>query len=176
MRTWTLRYAAFIGSDHPEHLPISRRRVRMSVEESVHYDVTLPEAALEWLYTAPLGDNDVRLGPDRRLFAVAMFHELHCFRGIREALDGGLANLPALLQGHVNHCFNYLRQWTLCAADVTLEHGDFTQRNFTTQRVGATHTCVDWDPVYDMVGTNWHDWSHFREANGLPPFVDNGQL
>ncbi|KAF8487758.1 hypothetical protein JB92DRAFT_3090881 [Gautieria morchelliformis] len=165
---------SFIGSDHPEHLPIPRRAVRMTVEESVHYDISQPEAEMEWLYTAPLGDNDVRLGPERRLFAVAMFHELHCLRGIREALDGGLASLPALLQGHVNHCFNYLRQWTLCGADVTLEPGDFAQRNFTTQRTGATHTCPDWEPVYEMVGANWFEWERFREANGLLPFVDNG--
>ena len=165
---------AFIGNDHPEDLAILRRAVRMTVEESVHYGITQPEAEIEWLYTAPLGDNDVRLGTERRLFAVAMFHELHCLRGIREALDGGLASLPALLQGHVNHCFNYLRQWTLCGADVTLEPGDFSQRNFTTERTGATHTCPDWEPVYEMVGANWFEWERFREASGLPPFVDTG--
>lgn len=144
----------------------------MQVEESVHYSLTDQEAYAEWLYTAPLGDNHIRLGPDMRAFAVAMFHELHCLRGIREALEGGLASLPVVQQEHIHHCFNYLRQWILCAADVTLEPGDFMTRNFTTERFGAKHICRDWEPVYDIVNVKWDEWDRFREAHDLPPFVE----
>ncbi|KAF7792945.1 hypothetical protein EIP86_004048 [Pleurotus ostreatoroseus] len=144
----------------------------MAVEESVRYSLTDPESELEWLWTGPIGDHHVRLGQPRRAFAVPMFHQLHCLRTIRELIDrGGLHRFPRAY-GHVHHCFVYLRQWTLCSADVTLEPGDFMQRNFTIERVGATHTCQDWEPVYDMVADNWKAWERYRDAHGLPEPLD----
>ena len=71
-------------------------------------------------------------------------------------------------QEHLHHCFNYIRQWMLCDADLTLEPGDFAQRNFTTERVGATHTCTDWQPIYDMVNDRWFKWEDYRVAHGVP--------
>lgn len=65
--------------------------------------------------------------------------------------------------GHHHHCFNYLRQSMLCSADITLEPGDFAERNFTEKRIGATHTCQDWEPIYDMVDDNWFQWVKFRD-------------
>jgi hypothetical protein len=107
-----------------------------------------------------MGDNHIRLGPQYRMFAVAYFHQLHCIRFIRQGLvhpfdDGAV--------GHYHHCFNYLRQWMLCSADVTLEPGDFTLKNFTEERIGATHTCQDWKPVYNMVDEKWGEWVQFRD-------------
>jgi len=140
----------------------------MLAEESVHYSLTDPEAYDEWLWTAPIvGDNHVRLGPDKRMFAVPMFHELHCLRNMRTAMVDGLASLSPVRQGHIHHCFNYLRQWALCSADVTLEPGDFMTRNFTTERTGGTYSCLDWTPVYKAVEENWYDWEQYRDLHGL---------
>ncbi|CCM04083.1 uncharacterized protein FIBRA_06242 [Fibroporia radiculosa] len=142
----------------------------MVAEESVHYPLSDSEAHEEWLWTAPLfGDNHVRLGPDKRVFAVPMFHQLHCLRTMREAIEVGLTSLSPGLQGHIHHCFTYLRQWTLCSADVTLEPGDFMTRNFTTERVGGTYNCLDWEPVYRAVEANWIDWIQWRDESGLSP-------
>ncbi|CAL1715783.1 unnamed protein product [Somion occarium] len=130
---------SLIGTDFPPVLPVKMGPVKIVVEESVHYALTGPDSADEYLWTAPYGDNHIRLGEDYRAFAIPMFHQLHCLRGIREALDRGLGAIHAGQAGHIHHCFNYIRQWTLCSADVTLEPGDFTQRNFTAQRMGATY-------------------------------------
>ncbi|KAF8902251.1 hypothetical protein CPB84DRAFT_1776311 [Gymnopilus junonius] len=159
---------SFIGADHPKRLPIEEKLVKLRVEESVHYDILAPEAASEWLWTATVGDGHIRLGKEERMFAVAMSHELHCLRGIREVIENGWDMIGESRQHHILHCFNYLRQWTLCAADATLEPGDFTQRNFTAQRVGATHTCVDWLPTYEMMKDKWLEWDHFRIDHGIP--------
>ena len=121
----------------------------MTVEESTHYGITDPEAEEEWLWTATAGDGHVRIGEENRMFAVAMFHQLHCLRRIRSTLVEGWGNIPEGRKRHMLHCFNYLRQWTLCDADVTLEKGDFAKRNFTAERRGATHTCIDWLPAYE---------------------------
>lgn len=145
-----------------------RPKVQITVEESVHFSLANPEAASEYLWTAPYGDNHIRLGPDMRTFAVAMFHQLHCLRGTRAALMQGWGKMRPGAREHLHHCFNYIRQWVLCDADLTLEPGDFTQRNFTTDRFGATHTCTDWQPVYDMVNDRWFKWADYRLAHGVP--------
>ncbi|KAF4612451.1 hypothetical protein D9613_004419 [Agrocybe pediades] len=159
---------AFIGTDHPNRLPTEQKLVKLLAQESVHYDILSPEAQDEWLWTASAGDGHLRLGKDKRLFAVAMFHELHCLRTIRGVIAHGWNSITKERQNHILHCFNYLRQYVLCAADVTLEPGDFTKRNFTTERVGATHTCVDWQPAYEMMAEKWAEWDEFRVAHNIP--------
>ncbi|KAG2022375.1 hypothetical protein CC2G_000131 [Coprinopsis cinerea AmutBmut pab1-1] len=159
---------SWIGNDHPVRLPIEERPVKMVVQESTHFPLSGPEAKDEWLWTATVGDGHVRLGKDMRMFAVAMFHQLHCLRGVRNALEKGWKNLHPARKGHINHCFNYLRQWALCSADVTLEPGDFMTRNFTVERAGATHTCVDWIPAYDFMRDQWRAWEKFRDEHNIP--------
>ncbi|KAF9562256.1 hypothetical protein CPC08DRAFT_382837 [Agrocybe pediades] len=159
---------SFIGTDHPNRLPTEQKLVKLLVQESVHYDILSPYAQDELLWTASAGDGHLRLGKDKRLFAVAMFHELHCLRTIRGVIEHGWNSITKERQNHILHCFNYLRQYVLCAADVTLEPGDFTKRNFTTERVGATHTCVDWQPAYEMMAEKWAEWDEFRLAHNIP--------
>jgi len=158
----------FLGRDTPPYLPAKHKQVKMVVEESVHYPIVGSTAEKEWLWTAALGDNHVRLGPEKRMFAVSMFHQLHCLRGIRESLEVGWEGLSRARQGHIHHCFNYIRQWTLCDGDLTLEPGDFTKRNWTVERQGAVHTCRDWDLVYEAMADTWKDWTKFRIEHNIP--------
>ncbi|KAH9838984.1 uncharacterized protein C8Q71DRAFT_704397 [Rhodofomes roseus] len=161
---------AWVGDDFPRTFPVDARPVQTTFEESVRYSLSTAEAGDEWLWTAPLaGDNHVRLGPEKRMFAVPMFHELHCLRNMRSAMVDGLDSLGAVGQAHIHHCFNYLRQWTLCEADVSLEPGNFEERDFEREREGATRMCVDWEPVYSAAERNWDEWVQFRDAHGLTP-------
>lgn len=129
-----------MGDDYPMRLPVHREPVLMAVEESVHYPIAGAEAYEEWLWTGPYGDHVIRLGESYRSFEISMFHQLHCLRSIRQTIERGDFNeQTAFDQGHLHHCFTYLRQWTLCSADVTLEPGDFERRNFTVERTGAVH-------------------------------------
>jgi hypothetical protein len=136
----------------------------MVVEESVHYSITAPEAMNEWLYNSPLGTGSARLGPNKRGFFISMFHELHCFRLMRTALVS--APKPGLID-HSFHCLNYLRQSALCASDTTLEPGDFMQRDFTLDRIGATHVCRDWDAIYEDVRINWVEWYLYLQDRNI---------
>ena len=136
----------------------------MVVEESVHYSITAPEAINEWLYNSPFGTGSVRLGPNKRGFFVSMFHELHCLRLMRTAL----ASAPkSPMIDHSFHCLNYLRQSALCASDTTLEPGDFMQRDFTLDRIGATHVCRDWDPIYEDLRINWVEWYLYLQDRNI---------
>jgi len=136
----------------------------MVVEESVHYSITAPEAMSEWLYNSPFGTGSVRLGPNNRGFFISMFHELHCLRLTRIALES--APKPSLIN-HSFHCLNYLRQSALCASDTTLEPGDFMQRDFTLDRIGATHVCRDWDAIYQDMRINWVEWYLYLQDRNI---------
>ena len=160
--------AAYVGKDHPALLPVVEKTVKVTVEESVRYSLTDPEAEEEWVWSGTLGDNAIRLGEGQQAFVVAMHHELHCLRQIRRSLARReWSRFTPAERGHMQHCFNYLREWMLCSADVTLEPGDFTERNFTSQRTGATHKCKDWEPVYNRINTAWSTWEAYRNAHGM---------
>lgn len=127
----------------------------MLIEESVHFQIHGEEAHSEWLWNSPYGRGTIRLGPKDRAFFVAMFHELHCLRTFRHAIDDKKA--PRDLY-HLQHCFNYLRQTIMCGADLTLEDGDFTKTNWTMSRAGATHICKDWNVIYEKLKVDWVKW------------------
>lgn len=154
---------AYIGDDYPESVPITNddRSVIMNVEESVYFDVRSPTSEEEWMSTMPYGKGMLRLGQDHRMFAVTMFHELHCMRYIH----GVLTATKTPLHAHLHHCLDYLRQMTLCDADLTLEAGDFMTRNFTEERGGSIHICRDWEAVYDEATMNWISWYKYRKAH-----------
>lgn len=153
----------FMGDDFPESLLPDVGKVRFVVEESVRFALDLPETKTEWLSTSPPGTGHVGLGIENRAFFVAMFHELHCLRLFQAALTGQND------EAHTHHCLNYLRQWILCQADLTLEAGDFITRDFEQQRVGAAHVCRDWGEIYDSVAVNWKDRQHNYTA-GMDEF------
>nr|GAT49483.1 predicted protein [Mycena chlorophos] len=87
-----------------------------------------------------------------------MHLQLHCLQTFRDTL---VDLNPALSWGHLRHCVNYLRQRALCQADLTLEPGDFTKRDFTYDRTGATHTCGNWNALISKVDDNWNNWVEF---------------
>ncbi|OCH85071.1 hypothetical protein OBBRIDRAFT_798559 [Obba rivulosa] len=158
---------SYVGRDYPERLPIERQLVKMIIEESNHYSLDDPEAHDEWLWTAPVGDNHIRLGPEKRMFAVAMVHQLHCLRNMRIDMLRDWDKLDPRRRAHDKHCLNYIRQWVLCDADTTLEPGDWTKRNFTVERVGAIHTCPDWRPVFSFIKENWFEFEDWAEEQGF---------
>jgi hypothetical protein len=123
-----------------------------------------PAADPEWSSTIPSDHlGYVRLGPDMRIFAVAMFHELHCVNIFRKALlnpDSALAN-----EHHVQHCLSYLHQLFLCSADVILEPNDFVQQNHTQESGSVTRECRDWSVLSAHLTENYKEWEDFFEAN-----------
>lgn len=127
----------------------------MVVEESVRYSLTAPESTEEWFSDFADRTGSLRLGPENRNFFVSLYHEFHCLQQFHATL---LSSKAPQNWGHIQHCLNYLREWSLCQADVTLEPGDFTTRNFTEDRVGSTHICRDWSPIMETVAKNWDDW------------------
>jgi hypothetical protein len=138
----------------------------MTFEETQRYEFKNTSSAdAQWSSLVPRKTHQgyVRLGPDRRVFAVAMFHELHCMSTFHRALTWH--DHPDANVGHFQHCLNYLRQLFMCAADTTLEPYDFMKRNYTVEAVGATRQCGDWSTVYREADENWTAWLNYAVAN-----------
>jgi len=162
------REYSYLGNDFPLWFGESPKLAEMTFEESIRYSMDGPDADVEW---RAMRDYDghagyVRLGPSRRVFAVSMFHQLHCVNSLRVALvrpDDGDANFE-----HVHHCFTYLRQALLCAADSTLEPFDFVTKNYTMQPVSHTRVCKDWGSVYEAAGANFQQWVDWKEHYSKP--------
>ncbi|KAK1856289.1 hypothetical protein CCHR01_01037 [Colletotrichum chrysophilum] len=55
--------------------------------------------------------------------------------------------------GHLDHCFDYLRQSLMCFADPTLEESPVHKE----PGWNATHACNDWDRLFDWAKTNRYD-------------------
>ena len=107
----------------------------------------------------PDGYGFVRLGPERRILCVSMFHQLHCVDKIRRALDD--PDDPISTIPHLQHCLNYIRQMILCASDLTLEPVDIRHE---ASGIGMTHTCRNWRAVYDTVNRNYALWTEYWDS------------
>ncbi|KAJ6460032.1 hypothetical protein C8R47DRAFT_1327817 [Mycena vitilis] len=145
---------SYVGDDYPELWEIpSLQKIGMVVEETRSYPIDGGDNALEiWATSSSKGFGYVRLGPEQRTFAVAMFHQLHCVRLIRAGLGG---RYDTYTINHMHHCLNYIRQMILCSPNLTLEPADVLSRDFEVDRIGATHVCTDWSAMYDEAANNW---------------------
>ncbi|KAF5017642.1 hypothetical protein F66182_10407 [Fusarium sp. NRRL 66182] len=100
----------------------------------------------------------------------SVYHQLHCLystmRGYYDLLDHissphrrrELPTDPGWNKEHLNHCWDYLRQNIMCAADVTLEWHRWNEKVETGW--GYEHQCKDWDALTDWVlerrtSNNW---------------------
>lgn len=134
----------------------------MTDEESVHYQVQGLPSDWDWFSLAgyEVGLGYARLGPENRIFVVSMFHQMHCLR----MLNLAFSKEPIAVPEHIHHCLNYLRQAALCGADLSLEPGDFEERDFAKQRTGARHKCKDWSKAYSTMERNFVEWEKIKKV------------
>ncbi|XWW96449.1 hypothetical protein V2A60_004423 [Cordyceps javanica] len=153
----TRRYS-YLAGDHPRELPLRVRTIQVDFhDDPVHYKLKGANATAEWNALRPPGTGFVFLGEDPQAFDVSMWHQLHCLNHIRAMLVNGDDG-----SDHTEHCFHYLRQGILCAADTTLEWGATTKLangDTVASGVGTTHTCRDWHQVYDWMENNHERWT-----------------
>lgn len=126
-------------------------------------------ATAEWNAIRPPGKGFVFLGEEHFAFGVSMWHQMHCLNHIRSVLVNGDDG-----SDHTAHCFHYLRQAILCAADTTLEPGGTNMKLANGDKVAAgvetVHTCRDWRQVYDWMENQHKTWTpdmyeRFKESS-----------
>ncbi|KAA1477480.1 hypothetical protein DENSPDRAFT_854368 [Dentipellis sp. KUC8613] len=163
------------GDDFPFHppakatgpyTPLVLPDIVYTVEDSARLMVDNASASA-WWQTLPTDWGYVRLGEHRRIFALAMSHQRHCLTFISRSIA---KRLPA--DAHLQHCFNYLRQQILCAADGTLEDPGWaaTRQGWEEVRVvGRERVCRDWRIVEELVDENFADWRLYRQEHVIEP-------
>lgn len=134
------------GEEYPSHLPgVVLEDVLLVPEDTTHYPIYEGEGIHEWDSQFPPGKGVVRIGPQNHTFEITMFHELRCLGRIRRAIAAqsfGDAGYAQSLQ----ECFNYLRELTLCRADVTLED---VLDEYHSVNHAYPHVCKDWSILYE---------------------------
>ncbi|RPD61389.1 hypothetical protein L227DRAFT_471958, partial [Lentinus tigrinus ALCF2SS1-6] len=139
----------FVEDDHPAYYPLDAPEVLLTPEDTVHYQVSSPEADGEWAALFPPGGGFMRLGPEGRPFVLTLYHQLHCLDRIRQAIG------EKHTTQHVHHCFNYLRQLVLCEADSTLERPLHWQAaDSESAYPSGERMCTDWEHVYEIAAAN----------------------
>lgn len=157
---------AYIGDDYPAYYPIEIPPASLTPENTIHYQIYTEDAAREWSSIYPKGGGFFRLGPDGRLFGLALFHQMHCLERIRRAMSTRRSS------EHVHHCFNYLRQAILCEANPTLEPviPILGRRSVNAE---IPHVCRDWTRVYELAEEQFAggDAGMRRDGEGGPEAV-----
>ncbi|KAI0199929.1 hypothetical protein F4808DRAFT_430841 [Astrocystis sublimbata] len=101
---------------------------------------------------------------DGPAYMMSVFHQLHCLSYIIDHYQRGYAgaNLTEEIAHHSAHCFDYLRQSVMCAADTNLEGETEAGPGW-----GSDHQCADYDAV--LAWANKHGAMAWR--TGLLPGV-----
>jgi len=136
----------------------------MTVEDADRYGLYGDRADSEWLATTPDNNGYVHFGGEHRIFAVALAHQMHCIRVLRLAI--AVPAHPKATSEHASHCLNYLRLYALCSPDLTLEKFDPLKSNFSSQSIGETHACHNWENTYDVFAKNTKEWLDLKRTMG----------
>ncbi|POS77077.1 hypothetical protein DHEL01_v204538 [Diaporthe helianthi] len=96
------------------------------------------------------------------VYTTSVTHQLHCLYNIAQVYSGLISDpslIPEQMQGHLPHCFEYLRQNIMCCGDTALEG---QQTTFPEGFVGsdgwdAKHVCKDYDAIYRHLEENRAD-------------------
>ncbi|KAG6872023.1 hypothetical protein C0995_013805 [Termitomyces sp. Mi166 len=158
---------SYIGKDYPVKLPVHLDQVQATFDCSVRYALNTSIAGEIWTKSTDTRNGGfVRLGPDRRVFAVSMFHELHCVSALGRALYD-TSRPPTVLDGHIGHCLNYLRMFIQCNADATEEP---VVKVSTLKSQGCAPSfirrCSNWNTLYDFLSSNYLAFHEYKVVNG----------
>lgn len=118
----------------------------------------------DWELIYPAGKGFVRIDGDYHL--VSMYHQLHCINAFRRYISNFEAesrNITSFQLSHITHCLSYLRQGTLCNADVSLEetfeaHAQNGAPVHAVYGTGVVHKCQDWTQVRTWADKNHAEW------------------
>lgn len=167
-----LRYT-YIGEDYPMRLPVKLGPVQAQFDCSIRYSINSSVTEEVWTKSTDTQSGGIiRLGPDRRVFAIAMYHQLHCLAGLSKALAA--TNRTSASDGHVGHCLNYLRQVFECSADGTEEP---VVKASTLKSQGCAppfiRQCSNWSTLYDYISDNYLAFHEFKTKNGSWSCIGN---
>ncbi|KAI1503730.1 hypothetical protein F5X99DRAFT_406730 [Biscogniauxia marginata] len=98
-------------------------------------------------------------GTGQYLASLDVFHQLHCVDLLRKSLhreyydkhEGSFAGAPeSIVQGHLEHCVETLRQTLMCHSDISLLTYNWVEgRSMPHPNFNTVHTCKKWDTLIE---------------------------
>ncbi|KOS45836.1 hypothetical protein ACN38_g3159 [Penicillium nordicum] len=126
-------------------------------------------------------------GNGQYLASLDVFHQLHCVDLLRKNIhreyydkhEGSFAGAPPrVIEGHLEHCVETLRQTLMCHADISLLTYNWVEgRNMPYPNFNTIHTCKRWDKLIEWKSTldvtgEWKDGNLIKEYQ--PPTKPEG--
>ncbi|KIJ30116.1 hypothetical protein M422DRAFT_96479, partial [Sphaerobolus stellatus SS14] len=158
LHTYLFFHQGYVADDIPDRIPLDVQEAALVFKPNTRFSLVNDKS---WSFMVASKEGFLRLGPNGRPFATSFNHQLHCVNAVRfdytVARDGLVTDekeLKAKL-GHINHCFQFLRQSILCKADNTLVplekyNGSIVLNGFG----GPPHRCRDWAQIRHFVENN----------------------
>ncbi|KAJ7158137.1 hypothetical protein C8R46DRAFT_1292155 [Mycena filopes] len=122
------------------------------------------QAALLPNKTFPLSFNTTEY-----IIQLEIFHQLHCLNQIRKGVHrdyyspANTSTNPLLTPPHLAHCFNFLRQSLMCAADISPLVWQWNPTVQTAEiHFDIVHSCRNFDKI--------SDWARARHVRKVPNF------
>ncbi|ETW74628.1 hypothetical protein HETIRDRAFT_144814 [Heterobasidion irregulare TC 32-1] len=168
---YPLRSYTYLGHDHPRELPLGPvRTVNMAFhDDPEHFPLSGVQAWAEWNAIRPPAGGYVFIGQAHLPWSVSMWHQLHCLNHVRSIIAVGDDGSE-----HTEHCFHYIRQHILCAADTTLEpREEEAGSKGVIPGEGVAHTCRDWTQVDSWTEIRHRTWTPDMEARLMESSVMN---
>ncbi|THH13068.1 hypothetical protein EW146_g7117 [Bondarzewia mesenterica] len=163
----------YLGDSFPSTVPLrsslsSLPSISYTFESSTRYTPT-SSSLPSWFASLPHQLGYIRLGPNKRIFAISMSHASHCVYLFAKAIaEDWLSADEGGNEEHLHHCLNYVRQHLLCEADTMLEEYGWLEsakQGVIGTGGGRERVCRDWREVYELVERNYWEWMKFREQN-----------
>lgn len=89
------------------------------------------------------------------VYTTSVTHQLHCLYNILEVYSSLKAGktIAKQMEGHIPHCFEYLRQNIMCCGDTALEgqHTTFPDGVLGSDGWDAKHVCKNYDQVKEFL-------------------------
>ncbi|KAI1426465.1 hypothetical protein F5Y12DRAFT_742309 [Xylaria sp. FL1777] len=141
-------------------------------EQPLYADAPTQASNSAWEDLIPKGRGFIEVtdsGGSNR-YCVSAFHQLHCLDMLRHGYYAAVelvnqksdlkAITPVNPAAHMQHCFDYLRQALMCAADPTLEIRNESISGVTGW--GSTHQCRNFEAL-----KQWTEQHRYNDEGGI---------
>ncbi|KAJ7445649.1 hypothetical protein FB451DRAFT_1148732 [Mycena latifolia] len=144
-----------------DDIPIYERRPSAAVDEAWNALYSVAQTTMSRTEAMQLPNRTWPLlrRPERYIFSLDVFHQLHCLDILRQQLHPG-HNYSHVPRGHIRHCIGAIRQALMCSADTSTIVWQWSDElQVAEQRDDVVHVCRDFDHIRD-----WASKRTFEDA------------
>ncbi|KAJ7445863.1 hypothetical protein FB451DRAFT_1104168 [Mycena latifolia] len=135
-------------------IPIYERRPSAEVDEAWNALYSVAQTTMSRTEAIQLPNRTWPLlrKPERYIFSLDVFHQLHCLDILRQQLHPG-HNYSHVPRSHIRHCIGAIRQALMCSADISTVVWQWSEElQMAEQRDDIVHVCRDFDHIRDWAG------------------------